>query len=42
MGKFVHSHGVGFGWVSFLLKQIAKGENSHGAIEDFRARGEER
>jgi hypothetical protein len=35
MGKFVYSHGAGFGWVSFLLKQIAEGEDSHGAIESF-------
>ena len=31
--------GVGFGWVSFLLKQLAKGENNHSAMTVLRARG---
>jgi hypothetical protein len=33
------SGGVGFGWVSFLLKQLAKGENNHSAMILFRTRG---
>jgi len=39
MGKFVHSGGIGFAWVSFLLKKPAKGENNHGAMIVFGARG---
>jgi hypothetical protein len=31
--------GVGFGWVSFLLKGLAIGENNHGATIVLRARG---
>jgi hypothetical protein len=33
------SGGVCFGWVSFLLKQLAKGENNYGAMIVFRNRG---
>jgi hypothetical protein len=39
MGKFVHSGGMGFGWVSFLLKEPAIGENNHGAMIALQDRG---
>jgi hypothetical protein len=39
MGKFFCPGAVGFGWVSFLLKQLARGENNHGAMIVFHDRG---
>jgi hypothetical protein len=40
MGKFVWTGGVGFGWVSFLLKEQAKGKNRYVAMIPLRTRGE--
>jgi len=39
MGKIVHSGEVGFAWVSFLLKQPARGENNRGALIAFATGG---